>query len=68
VSRAIARAIAGPRWGRTALPRPRRAILLLVPGAVEEVVDVLVAESLRRHQALLGGSVQEALGADPARR
>src|SRR4051812_13252790 len=36
--------------------------LLLVPGAVEEVVDVLVAEGLRCHQALLSRSVQEALG------
>src|SRR4051794_3995096 len=36
--------------------------LLLVPSAVEEVVDVLVAEGLRRHKALLSGSIQEALG------
>ena len=35
--------------------------LLLVPGAVQQVVDGLVADGLRHHQALLGGSVQEAL-------
>jgi hypothetical protein len=35
--------------------------LLLVPGTVEQVVDVLVAEGLCRHQALLGGSVDKAL-------
>src|SRR5271154_3001901 len=34
--------------------------LLLMPGAVEQVVDGLVADGLRYHQTLVGGPVQQA--------
>jgi hypothetical protein len=41
--------------------------LLLMPDAVDDVVKGPVPEGLRRQQALLGGSVQQALRQRPSR-